>query len=97
MRRRARIGSAVAAAAGFMAVTPGTAIAGGYGCSGTLVNTWPVKSSVLVSPSIPTPGKFSYYAGPVKIPAKGRCVMIDAITFYYDEIGRQYTGAVACG
>jgi hypothetical protein len=37
-----RIGSAVAAvaeAAGFITATPDAAIAGGYGCSGTLVGT----------------------------------------------------------
>ncbi len=36
----------MAVAAGFMAVTPGAAIAGGYGCTGTLVGTWPVRSAV---------------------------------------------------
>jgi hypothetical protein len=151
MRFHIRIGSAVAAvavAAGSMAATPGTAIAGGYGCSGTLVNTWPVRSAVPNTlsnirlyydastgyncavnvktayysqfkdetsitimredwteddnnrPGVTIDsdgGEFSSYAGPVKIPAKGRCVMIDAITYYYDEVARKYTGAVACG
>lgn len=42
-------------------------------------------------------GKYWSYAGPVKIPARAMCVMVDAITYYYDEAAREYTGAVACG
>lgn len=42
-------------------------------------------------------GKYKYYAGPVKIPAKNKCVMVTARTYYYDEVGYKYTGSVACG
>jgi hypothetical protein len=151
MHLHIRIGSIVAAiavAAGFMAATPGMAIAGGYGCSGTLVDTWPVKSAVPNTlsnirlyydastgyncavnvktayytqfkhetdivivredwteddnnrPGVTIDsdyGDYWSYAGPVKIPAKGMCVMINATTYYYDEVAQKYTGVVACG
>lgn len=151
MHRHTRIGSAVAAvavAAGFMVATSGAAIAGGYGCSGNLVGTWPVKSpvpntlsnirlyydastgyncavnvktayysqfkfqtAVTITRQDFNPddnyrpgvtidsdsGQYWSYAGPVKIPARGMCVMVDAVTYYYDEIAREYTGSVACG
>ncbi|GHH48810.1 hypothetical protein GCM10017774_55200 [Lentzea cavernae] len=42
-------------------------------------------------------GKFLYYAGPVKVYAKGKCVSIRAITYYYDEMAIKDATKVHCG
>ncbi|MFD4672889.1 hypothetical protein ACFWNN_24400 [Lentzea sp. NPDC058450] len=42
-------------------------------------------------------GKFQYYAGPVKVYAKGKCVTIRATTYYYDEVGVKDAVGVHCG
>ncbi|MEV6716576.1 hypothetical protein AB0M48_31590 [Lentzea sp. NPDC051208] len=42
-------------------------------------------------------GKFQYYAGPVKVYAKGKCVTIRAITYYYDEVAIKDAVGVHCG
>ncbi|WP_439662507.1 hypothetical protein ACSHWB_14270 [Lentzea sp. HUAS TT2] len=42
-------------------------------------------------------GKFQYYAGPVKVYAKGKCVTIRAITYYYDEMAIKDAVGVHCG
>ena len=42
-------------------------------------------------------GKFQYYAGPVKVYAKNKCVTIRAITYYYDEMAIRDAPKVHCG
>ncbi|GLZ29578.1 hypothetical protein Lesp02_17680 [Lentzea sp. NBRC 105346] len=127
-------------------VLPGHANAAEYGCSGALIDTWPVKSpwntishirlyynssngwncAVNVKTAYYSQfkhdasismynedfreddnnrpgynndfdsGKFQYYAGPVKVYGKGKCVVINADTWYYDEHAHKNTGAVHC-
>ena len=42
-------------------------------------------------------GNFQYYAGPVKVYAKGKCVTIRAVTKYYDETAIKDAVGVHCG
>ncbi|MFI6100658.1 hypothetical protein ACIA8G_34345 [Lentzea sp. NPDC051213] len=42
-------------------------------------------------------GDFQYYAGPVKVYAKGKCVTIRAVTNYYTERGIKDAVGVHCG
>jgi hypothetical protein len=41
-------------------------------------------------------GKYQYYAGPVKVYGKGKCIGVFARTFYYDEMGQKSAGG-HCG
>src|SRR5687768_9098175 len=124
----------LAAAAAALVVAPSTANAAEYGCTGSLIDTYKVKSNwnhlstirlyynastgyncavnVRVHPynqfkhdtSITLMnedwrednhrpgynidedgGKFQYYAGPVKVYGKGKCISVHGRTSYYDE------------
>lgn len=146
--RQAGALAAVLAAAALTIAAPGAANAAEYGCTGTLLDTYAVKSRVgntlshirlyynastgyNCASNVKTAyysqfkhdvsiymhnqdfreddnnrpgynndsdgGKFQYYAGPVKVYAKGKCVNIRAITYYYDEMAIRDTGMVHCG
>jgi len=41
-------------------------------------------------------GKFQYYAGPVKVYGKGKCISMRAITYYYDERAIRDVWGVHC-
>jgi len=147
-RKVLALGAASLAAGAITVVAPGSASAAEYGCAGTLLDTYAVKSAVgntlshirlyynagtgyNCAVNVKTAyysqfkhdisifmhnedfteddnnrpgynndsdgGKFQYYAGPIKVYAKGKCVSITAITYYYDEMAHKYTGPVHCG
>ncbi|USX50019.1 hypothetical protein [Lentzea sp. HUAS12] len=146
-----RLGKAIAVlsiAAAASVIAPMNANAAEYGCTGSLIDTYAVKSSVgnhlstirlyynsstgyNCASNVKTAyysqfkheasitmynqdfreddnnrpgynndfdsGKFQYYAGPVKVYAKGKCVTIRATTYYYDEVGTRAAVGVHCG
>jgi hypothetical protein len=148
MTRLRKAVAAVAATAAALVLAPMNAHAAEYGCTGSLIDTYPVKSSVgnhlstirlyynsstgyNCASNVKTAyysqfkhfasismynedfreddnnrpgynndydaGNFQYYAGPVKVYAKGKCVSLRAITNYYDERGIRDAAGVHCG
>lgn len=148
MTRLRKLAAVVAATAAALVLAPMNAHAAEYGCTGTLIDTYKVMSSVPnhlstirlyynsstgynCAANVKTAyysqfkhqasismynqdfreddnnrpgynndfdsGKFQYYAGPVKVYAKGKCVTIRAITYYYDEMAIKDATKVHCG
>ncbi|MFD4641565.1 hypothetical protein ACFWN2_29945 [Lentzea sp. NPDC058436] len=144
-----RLGKAIAVlsiAAAASVIAPMNANAAEYGCSGSLIDTYKVKSNVgnhlstirlyynassgyNCAANVKTAyysqfkhdasiqllnsdwaednhrpgynidtdsGKFQYYAGPVKVYGKGKCMSVTAHTWYYDEVGYGH-GSGHCG
>ncbi len=146
MTRLRKAAAVVAAVAAALVVAPMNANAAEYGCTGSLIDTYKVKSQVgnhlstirlyynsgtgyNCAANVKTAyysqfkheasitlmnedwaednhrpgynidedgGKFQYYAGPVKVYGKGKCMYVVARTWYYDEVGTG-SGSGHCG